>query len=703
MTDAFDPYYKWLGIPPDEQPPDHYRLLGLKRYESDGDVISNAADQRMILLRTFQTGKHGSDSQRLLNEVAKARLALLTPESKTEYDDELRREEQAKRREREAARAALKASRSGPLATKTAASRGTTGPAVKPQTAPAPEIELDSKDDSIATFIEAEPSVLSALNAAQHAPAQAQKPLSKRKAEHEAKKRLVGIVVGGILGLGIGYSLLCNLQPGADFLGLFPRQAEQATGADTAALPSGNASEEKPKPRPKPRDNAKKPKTKPKQGGHDTQIKVVPTPLPKSNGDTDVEPTDPFAGFETAAELKPVADTSATPVAKFDVAQQVKLDELTLSDAAATLAAGQKLRLDPVAGQQARWQAVLSGDPEVTVAQFWVDGPVLRGQWMSEAAQSPAAQQLRNCTLAIRIGEAKRTLALRKSLKIDPLTLDMSKQINIQKIATEHEALAALPPVERLFVEVQRVEFPVPAQMKRERRQAPFKASKDESLAIVFDLEDATEEKPEIRIKAGQVKDAWELRAESAVDGKEFARDSVRAKEFDMTFAALKTRKRQTEVRLKNVEKDWKAISAEKDMLEDGIKKLSSRRTPQDIVRLNQARARLAVVEKAYNSKDAELEHIKTSLASIAVEEELSAKLHKAAKIYFRVFVRSGDVEIDLVRADDSKPEENAESEVTTEATSSFESSTRDDLGSRIDDLGFDSQRRRSSIRNPKS
>jgi hypothetical protein len=26
---GFDPYHVWLGIPPHEQPPNHYRLLGI--------------------------------------------------------------------------------------------------------------------------------------------------------------------------------------------------------------------------------------------------------------------------------------------------------------------------------------------------------------------------------------------------------------------------------------------------------------------------------------------------------------------------------------------------------------------------------------------------------------------------------------------------------------------------------------------------
>lgn len=29
MPDRFDPYHQWLGIPPKDQPPNHYRLLGV--------------------------------------------------------------------------------------------------------------------------------------------------------------------------------------------------------------------------------------------------------------------------------------------------------------------------------------------------------------------------------------------------------------------------------------------------------------------------------------------------------------------------------------------------------------------------------------------------------------------------------------------------------------------------------------------------
>src|SRR5437773_577015 len=88
----FDPYYNWLGIPPAESAgggPNHYRLLGLNTFEENADAISNAADRVMAHLRTYQTGKHSALSQRLLSEVAQARVCLLDAEKKAAYDHQL--------------------------------------------------------------------------------------------------------------------------------------------------------------------------------------------------------------------------------------------------------------------------------------------------------------------------------------------------------------------------------------------------------------------------------------------------------------------------------------------------------------------------------------------------------------------------------------------------------------------------------------
>jgi hypothetical protein len=92
MEEPFDPYLRWLAIRDPMRPPNHYRLLGIDLFESDKEVIQNAADRQMTHVRSFQSGKHSADSQRILNELAAAKICLLSPEKKTAYDTVLRSE-----------------------------------------------------------------------------------------------------------------------------------------------------------------------------------------------------------------------------------------------------------------------------------------------------------------------------------------------------------------------------------------------------------------------------------------------------------------------------------------------------------------------------------------------------------------------------------------------------------------------------------
>ena len=91
---TIDPYYEWLGIPPKHQPPDHYRLLGLDLFEDDRNVIATAADRQMSFIKNYQTGRPETEelSQRILNELAAARICLLNSEKKNAYDRGLRAE-----------------------------------------------------------------------------------------------------------------------------------------------------------------------------------------------------------------------------------------------------------------------------------------------------------------------------------------------------------------------------------------------------------------------------------------------------------------------------------------------------------------------------------------------------------------------------------------------------------------------------------
>ena len=90
---GFDPYQEWFGIEPSARLasgiPDHYRLLGIERYESDAQRIESAVEQRVAFLHRVASGKHSAASQQLLNEVARARLCLLDPAARASYDAQL--------------------------------------------------------------------------------------------------------------------------------------------------------------------------------------------------------------------------------------------------------------------------------------------------------------------------------------------------------------------------------------------------------------------------------------------------------------------------------------------------------------------------------------------------------------------------------------------------------------------------------------
>lgn len=88
----FDPYRKWLGIPEDQRPPNHYQLLGIAPDEQDAEVIEAAAVRQSAFVRNFQSGKYGNEATRLLTEIAAARICLLDPGKRAAYDAEMQRQ-----------------------------------------------------------------------------------------------------------------------------------------------------------------------------------------------------------------------------------------------------------------------------------------------------------------------------------------------------------------------------------------------------------------------------------------------------------------------------------------------------------------------------------------------------------------------------------------------------------------------------------
>jgi len=90
VSESFDPYRQWLGIDEPTRPLDHYRLLGLTRFEGNPQAIAHAADIAMAKVRKIRPGQHAAEWGRLLDQLGAAKVCLLDPNSKATYDASLR-------------------------------------------------------------------------------------------------------------------------------------------------------------------------------------------------------------------------------------------------------------------------------------------------------------------------------------------------------------------------------------------------------------------------------------------------------------------------------------------------------------------------------------------------------------------------------------------------------------------------------------
>lgn len=257
MTEHFDAYLQWLGIRDPQRPPDYYRLLGVEPFESDPDVLTNAVDRQMAHVRNFQSGKHSSESQRILNELAAAKLCLLSADRKAQYDAQL----QAQRA------AARQAAGLGPLLQPIA------DQAERPT--PAGLWPLASRPAAASP------------QPAQPAPAEPS-PGEPQPAAAEGGSPLVSVVIAVLVAmilvlLGL-IVVMTSSGPGGDG----PEGPAVTEGPDVGTTPEPGP-ESKPQPKPE-----TKPKPKP-EGKPETKPQTKPPPKPKAKPETKPEGPPPPA------------------------------------------------------------------------------------------------------------------------------------------------------------------------------------------------------------------------------------------------------------------------------------------------------------------------------------------------------------------------------------------------------------------------
>lgn len=93
MSTELDVYRDWLGITALNRPLNYYQLLRLSVFEDDPQKIRERYRKMNAHVRKFGTGDYLTQSQTLLNELAKAMLCLTDAVRKRDYDAALGRQD----------------------------------------------------------------------------------------------------------------------------------------------------------------------------------------------------------------------------------------------------------------------------------------------------------------------------------------------------------------------------------------------------------------------------------------------------------------------------------------------------------------------------------------------------------------------------------------------------------------------------------
>lgn len=279
MAAVFDPYQAWLGIPRHEQPPHHYRLLGIAPLETDPAVIEAAAERQTKILQMQAVGPYVGLAQQFCGEVAAARYCLLNPAAKDAYDTQLRLR---------LAQAAAAPPNSPPVVASArplpmAAPPATAAPPAPIRPIPAPS---SNPPPRLATSAAPPINVSGTTQPAQrNSVSRSRRPNSSGRATAgRSALELAKIIIGGIAGLAIAV-LILNYFVGIDLLGWSVKsRKEDSAPKKVAAAKVSVATQKGGSDRPTPPAELRDP--------------VVPNPVGPVESDH-VPPPVPLSGFNS--------------------------------------------------------------------------------------------------------------------------------------------------------------------------------------------------------------------------------------------------------------------------------------------------------------------------------------------------------------------------------------------------------------------
>jgi hypothetical protein len=484
VADQFDPYYKWLGIPPDEQPPNYYRLLGLRVFESDVDAIRNAADQRMGLLKTFATSYQNQLAEELLNEIARARLCLLDASKKSQYDASLKQILSETTPVEALSRPFHIPPPIGTTSVPSYASHGRSvvpsSPMGKPSSgiyaarpslniagvgtiAPAVEVREDFIGQDL---IVAQPSLV---------PNQ-----RRRRVRQFTIISLFSVIVAAIIGLAAGYFVLCIIDLRYDFLHLLANGApNEQTPSSAINKPQNNSVTNEPKnglaheasaiadPQQSPasEQHLQDEPDRPRQNPAMKPAAVPPPnrPLPQIKRPVRVTKQNPPKAFDPLAELPanlplPLPEAVTKPVQLAPIPlNQLESFELELivnkDNAAGGLVVGRSDNTHVL--PQWTWPIQSNNQGAISdIAVFSVANTQLEFAW-SPTCERSGVTMLRNAVLNFRGNRIDHFVCLRSPVLLEPLMIDLNKPM--QRIVCD---CGDLPDLKSIYADVMLDGFP---------------------------------------------------------------------------------------------------------------------------------------------------------------------------------------------------------------------------------------------------
>ncbi len=462
MATAFDPYHRWLSIPPSEQPPNHYRLLGLEEFEASFEVIGNAAERQITHVRPHLQLPLRPYATNLIRELDVARKCLLDPEAKLAYDSWLEQHLNSPTTDNSSRVQQRVVTR----ATRTTASpvSAAGGPHIALTNFPV-QAEQNFGPSNLGANEQFPSNASSAVVPSIVAYRKSYRPRSKSS----PLAFLILWFAGGAMGLLAGYCVLCMIDPKYDFLNvMFSKEDRASSATDAAATPPAIAqSLQRPRlpereSRVRNRERNALPSDRNPKADDDAFDSVQPLkiasaePLPRRS--TPQAPN-PFRVVIPEALRLPSRDSDGKP-AMLTALSLENGGKVADHDIAFSLSQGSNFtdgQLSLVSENKSwvvHWMPSSPGQEKINeadrteVGRFSRIANFLCFAWAAEATE-PAETAIRNSLLTIRVAGTPHYAALRIPENLDALSIDLKKPRVLAVFTCEY-----MPELENIRVDI---------------------------------------------------------------------------------------------------------------------------------------------------------------------------------------------------------------------------------------------------------